>query len=345
MSTHNFEIHRAVVHWADPATGRAQVRVPALLGADNVVDIPNTGLTYAEGVWNVPPDGTSLFIAVSDDRTQFLWLSAVDADPVTPISDGSITTAKLADGSITTAKIADGTVTTSKIADGTVSVADLAAAVQNLLVPAGTIAATVKSTADTGWLMLNGSAIASADTLYPSLWAAAPASWKSGTTLNLPDMSNRTLGGSGSTSLGASGGSNAVTLSTSNLPAHNHSINHGHADNFSANQSQHRHTVDPPSATVSHTFSENFLYNLSDNYDPYMGVSNTGSTGSYKYDGSYTHSHTVNIPQFNSGYTDPAITISGGVTNHTGNSGNTGSGTSVDVTNAHLAVNFQIKAH
>lgn len=212
----------------------------------------------------------------------------------------------IGDNSITTAMLQDSAVTSAKIADGTVSVADLASAVQNLLVPAGTVAATISSTADTGWLLLDGSSVLNASTAYPSLWAVAPASWKSGTTLTLPDMSNKTLGGSGTTTLGAAGGANSVTLSTSNLPSH-------------------YHTVNPPAVTVSHTFSQNFLYNLSDTFDPYMGVSNSGSAASYKYDGSYTHSHVVDIGQFNSG--------------------NTGSGTSVDVTNAHLAVNFQIKAH
>jgi hypothetical protein len=65
-----------------------------------------------------------------------------------------------------------------------------------------------------------------------------------------------------------------------------------------------------------------------------IGTSTTGITAS------------VDIAQFNSGYSDPAITVSGGVTNHTGNSGNGGfANTALDVVNAHLAVNFQIKAH
>lgn len=83
MSTPDFELHRAIVHWSDPTTGFAQVRVPTLLGAESVVYIPNTGLTQGDdGFWNVPPDGASVFIAVSSDRTQFLWLTAVDAAPV-----------------------------------------------------------------------------------------------------------------------------------------------------------------------------------------------------------------------------------------------------------------------
>jgi len=84
MNTHSFEIHRAIVHYSDPDTGFAQVRVPALLGADAVAYIPPTGLTQTDGVWNVPPANTALFIAVSVDRTQFLWLTAVDAVVVEP---------------------------------------------------------------------------------------------------------------------------------------------------------------------------------------------------------------------------------------------------------------------
>jgi len=636
MSTPDFELHRAIVHWSDPTTGFAQVRVPTLLGAESVVYIPNTGLTESGGVWNVPAEGTSTFIAVSHDRTQFLWLTALGAggggaagvpaatgEPmghqertdsavsfndstrtfsIQPVGDSYTVWCKGTkydkteletvtvpdstdlyyiyfdpDGALqyrtsyfvwdedcptayvywnaTTQKaeffaderhgivldwqtheylhrtrgaaiangfdldptkfIIDGDgsldgdcywgmygngnpvgtffdedlqvdiinsatptantweqfleapaeipvfykesygwvkntatnfpfksgpnrpyynsigdlsylteidtnkfgiawiVATNNLNDpvlaimgqdqylnigdaeavdwnsldltdlpivemrplykyvfqtkdtytnsvkaalrglydirriessaGAPSAAEsLAAAIQNLLVPAGTVSATIRTTADTGWLMLDGSSVASAASLYPSLWEVSPASWKSGTTLTLPNMTNRTLEGSGVTSLGVLGGSNSVSLATANLPAHNHSINHGHADNFTANQSQHRHSVDPPSTTTStHSDGTNYLYEVG------SGAYRFGNGGDIE--GQFltisNHSHTVNIPAFNSGYTDPAITISGGVTNHAGNSGNTGSGTSVDVTNAHLAVNFQIKAH
>jgi len=77
MSTSLFELHRAVVQSSDSATGLAKVRVPALLGADSVVAMPTVGLTQTDGVWNVPEPGTVLFIAVSDDHTQFFWLTAL----------------------------------------------------------------------------------------------------------------------------------------------------------------------------------------------------------------------------------------------------------------------------
>jgi len=77
MSTPDFEVHRAIVHYSDPVSGDAQVRIPSLLGIDQVVSIPTIGLTNTDGFWNVPSVGASVFVAVSDDRTQFLWLTAV----------------------------------------------------------------------------------------------------------------------------------------------------------------------------------------------------------------------------------------------------------------------------
>lgn len=77
MNTPDFEVHRAIVHSSDPVTGEASVRIPSLLGAGQVVNIPTTGLTDSDGFWNVPSAGSSVFIAVSVDRTQFLWLTAI----------------------------------------------------------------------------------------------------------------------------------------------------------------------------------------------------------------------------------------------------------------------------
>ena len=77
MHTPDFEVHRAVVHSSNTVTGEALVRIPALLGASQVVSVPRTGLTQVSGFWNVPQEGASTFVAVSDDRTQFFWLTAV----------------------------------------------------------------------------------------------------------------------------------------------------------------------------------------------------------------------------------------------------------------------------
>jgi hypothetical protein len=77
MSTPEFEIHRAIVHSSNVTTGAAEVRIPSLLGAGQTVNIPTTGLTLSAGEWNVPSAGSSAFVAVSADRTQFLWLTGV----------------------------------------------------------------------------------------------------------------------------------------------------------------------------------------------------------------------------------------------------------------------------
>lgn len=219
--------------------------------------------------------------------------------------------------------LASDSVTTAKILDSNVTLAKLASAVQNLLVPAGTIAATVRTTADTGWLLLDGSLITSADSSYPALWAIAPSSWKTGTSLQLPNLANKMLEGAGTTTLGASGGSNTVTLLEANLPPH-------------------AHTVDPPSTSVTSGTevetpgTSEVVYNAN-NYGAagtdYRAVdqgSNPVTNGMSLRDTSdghtHTHSVTVDIAQFNSG-------------------NGAGSSTAVTVTNAHVAVNFQIKAH
>jgi len=162
-------------------------------------------------------------------------------------------------------------------------------------------------------------------------------------------MSNKTLGGSGTTALGAAGGSNSVTLAETNLPSHAHSIAHGHSDTFSGSASSHTHSIDPPNTGVSLSLGNNttqFVRRLG-NYATYaVPEASTGMAVDFVDSHGHSISGSVNIGSFTSGGPSATgVSISGSVTNYTGNSGNTGSGTSVDVTNAHLAVNFQIKAH
>ena len=111
------------------------------------------------------------------------------------------------------------------------------------VLPAGIIFDTAATVAPTGWLFCDGSAVSR--TTYAALFAAIGTTYGAGngtTTFNLPDSRGRTRAGKddmggvaanrltavGSgitgTTLGANGGSEAHTLTTAQLPQHNHSI-------------------------------------------------------------------------------------------------------------------------
>ena len=165
-------------------------------------------------------------------------------------------------------------------------------AVQNLLVPAGVIVSTLKSTADTGWIALNGTPVSNAEATYPALYSATSgiSGWWSGSTFTPPDMTNKMLEGVGATAVGQPGGSNTATLGVSNLPAHTHTT-----------------TLTNGSSVVRQDGTGDAKLTANSTYGPY----NT--------------------------YTISATTDGGGNGTATGNA--------VTVTNAHIAVYFQIKAH
>lgn len=119
-------------------------------------------------------------------------------------------------GQVAAAGIADSAVTSAKILDGTIVLADLAASLQDFLVPVGTINAYAGAAAPTGWLLCNGTAFSSAT--YPSLYAVL------NNVATTPDMRGlfpigKTASSTGSTLLGT-GGSN--TIAEANLPSHSH---------------------------------------------------------------------------------------------------------------------------
>lgn len=140
--------------------------------------------------------------------------------------------------------------------------ATLIAALQTSLIPAATIWATGAATPDPGWIFLDGSTIANANTLYPSLWGRIPGSWKSGTSLLVPDMRGRAIiaagQGAGLTNrtLGipvSSEESHLLTAAESGMPAHTPTATTAGDDR------DHSHTFSANTGTVSadHTHSTN----------------------------------------------------------------------------------------
>lgn len=189
---------------------------------------------------------------------------------------------------------------------------------------AGDIVATFTVVLPTDWSWMDGTSIVNCDTTRPALWANAPVAWRSGTTLNIPDMNGKFLRATTGTPGGTSG-SSTVTLAETNLPSHTHSIDHGHGDTLAA--PAHTHAIDPPntsttSDTHSHTYwspgNNKFVGNaIQTDAAAVRFVGNTGSD---------THSHTVNIAAFTSGGAS-ATALTGSVTDFTGSSGAVGSAT------------------
>ena len=98
-------------------------------------------------------------------------------------------------------------------------------------VPSGVISAFAGSTAPTGWLICDGTAVSRST--YSALFAIVGTTYGSGdgsTTFNLPNLKGRVAVGRDNTqtefdTLGETGGEKAVTLTEAQMPSHNHSIN------------------------------------------------------------------------------------------------------------------------
>jgi len=159
-----------------------------------------------------------------------------------------VTAALLADirDSITPA---DGTVTTAKIVDANVTLAKLAAAVQALLVPTGTVAPYAGTAEPTGWLFCRGQEVLRSsyttlsDLITTTYGAYTNGSGGVGTShFRLPDLRGRVVAGQddmGGTSanrltglsggvdgdvLGAAGGAETHALTEAQLAAHRHFV-------------------------------------------------------------------------------------------------------------------------
>ena len=114
---------------------------------------------------------------------------------------------------------------------------------------AGIITTFAGSTPPAGWLPCDGSAVSRTD--YATLFAVVGTTYGAGdgsTTFNLPDLKGRVvIGVSGTHALGSTGGSETVTLTEDQLPAHVHEVpQHGHGNDISAKTPALSHTITQP---------------------------------------------------------------------------------------------------
>lgn len=130
--------------------------------------------------------------------------------------------------------------------DATISNTGVVTLDPNAVIPSGSITQYAGSTAPTGWLICDGTAVSR--TTYADLYAIVSTTYGTGdgsTTFNLPDLRGRmpmgvgqgnTAEGGGlgtSRALAATGGAEGHTLTESELPAHTHTSLHGRAGSSS----------------------------------------------------------------------------------------------------------------
>lgn len=177
------------------------------------------------------------------------------------IAAGAITSAKLAADSVGSSQIISGSVGTSELADGQVTTAKLAANITTQFLPSGMIAPYAGTSAPNGWLLCNGAAISR--TTYADLFNVVGTTYGVGdnsTTFNLPDLSGRVpVGLSGDAefvSLGTTGGSKTVTLTSaqSGIAAHSHTGSvANNATGITFHDPGHGHSISDPGHTHGYT--------------------------------------------------------------------------------------------
>lgn len=228
--------------------------------------------------------------------------------------------------------------------------------------PAGSIIEWTTTTAPANWLICDGAAVSR--TTYASLFAVIGTTYGAGngtTTFNLPDLRGRVpVGVNGATFgwLGSQGGSEAVSLTTTQLPAHNHTITltdpgHSHANSATTDsQGGHSHTVTvsggahthilPMAASGAPNSVNDIPLRASGGADGNFRTS-FEATGSGYGSATGTHSHSTSVSTNGAHSHNVTMSNAGAYTGMSASSANTGGGGAHNNLQPYLVVNYIIK--
>ena len=194
--------------------------------------------------------------------------------------------------------------------------------------PIGTIICFAGQLVPQGWVLCDGSEISKSE--YPNLFSVIGNTY--GTPVNssnfiLQNLQQRIpLGKSNSNNLGDNGGNSNITLSTNQLPSHNHTGTTNIAG-------LHTHTA----TDLGHNHLYNDAYfaeNRSDGQNVY------GTSSSTDYDNDYIYR--TPTPTTSTGFANISVANNGEHT-HTFTTSSTGSNSSVNIMNPYLVLNYLIK--
>jgi len=217
---------------------------------------------------------------------------------------------------------------------------------RKLINPCGMIVNFSGDNAPNGWLICDGSEISK--TTYASLFNVIGTKYGSASNSNnfkLPDLGERIPAGfkSGTNNLGNTGGNSSITLTTGQLPSHNHTgtsdSNGAHAHTGTSDSNGlHSHAITDPGHTHSQT-TVNDDFNNSGTNPPGFSADSAGSRTWNNISNAYTG---ISINQ-DGAHTHTFTTASNGAHTHTFTTGSTGNGESIDIRNKFIVLNYIIK--